>query len=227
MHTKRKIKPGVPKICYNGGMKAEQFKIRKNGADIVIEGQKHFLALDTLVRFGINAESSFSPDELGEILIYNERISAKEYLLGLLARYRKSEAEAKRKLKEKGYSSFAITEAMNLARQYRYLDDAQYAIDFVKINQTRKGAHKIRRELMLKGIKKEHIEEALQELSREEQLLSAQKLCEKMSKGEQKGYKLKQKIYARLMRAGYASDIVAETLKNYELYEYGDVPEYE
>src|SRR5690554_3738845 len=113
-------------------MKIEEFKIRKNGAQITIAGQKVFFSLDTLVQYNINSDSKLPEQKWQEILEYNEQVLAKEYLFGLLARYRKSKAEAVRKLRERGYSPSAAKAAIAIAGEYRYLDDELYAKDYVR-----------------------------------------------------------------------------------------------
>jgi len=208
-------------------MKTEEFKLTKNGARATIDGVKVFFSKETLYRFGIDSNKEYTPKEFAEIYSFNEKLLAKDYLLTLLSRYRKSQADASRKLKSKGYSAVAIAEAIKFAKEYGYLDDALFAEDYVKETQGRKGAYKIKHDLLQKGIKKELVEEALAEINDEAQLAAACKICTKIAKGEQKGYKLKQKMYSRLMQSGFASSIISRALKGYDLYEYGDTPEYD
>lgn len=182
---------------------------------------------ETLARYRITADKQYIHEEFAEIYAFNEKLLAREYLLTLLSRYRKSQAEAVKKLKSKGYSATATREAIKFAKEYRYLDDTLYAQDYVKENEGKKGIYKIKHTLLAKGIKKDVAEEALLGLDTQSQLAAACKLCVKAAKGEEIGYKLKQKLYSRLMQAGFASDVIAKALKSYNLFEYGDVPEYD
>ncbi len=208
-------------------MNTEEFKLTKNGARATIDGIKVFWNKETIARFRITSDKQYTPQEFREIFSFNEKLLAREYLLTLLSRYRKSQSEAAKKLRGKGYSISATQEAIKFAQEYRYLDDALFAKDYVTEAQNKKGIYKIKHDLLQKGINKEHIEEALKEISKESQLAAACRICTRVAKGEQKGYKLKQKMYSRLMQAGFASAVIADALKSYNLYEYGDTSEYD
>jgi len=65
------------------------------------------------------------------------------------------------KLKEKGYSSHDIDDAIFKLIEYGYVDDERYALSYIRSNINSKGINRIIIELGQKGIKKDIIQECL------------------------------------------------------------------
>jgi len=89
----------------------------------------------------------------------NEIEKAKEATFRLLSFRPRSVEEVKRKLKEKGFSSFTIKRVLNRVKELGYLDDGDYAYMFARSSTENKqwGVIRIHDALVKKGISQEII----------------------------------------------------------------------
>ncbi len=81
--------------------------------------------------------------------------------LALLARRAYTEAELRRKLA--GYPEAEVEEALGRLRGWGYLDDRAYAEAFVRSRRHRFGPHRLRRELLRRGVDEGIVEAVLGE----------------------------------------------------------------
>ena len=68
--------------------------------------------------------------------------------------------ELRDKLIDKGYSHAEVDDSINLLLEYGYLNDANYALSYIRSNSNNKGINRIRMELTRKGIDKSVISDA-------------------------------------------------------------------
>lgn len=94
---------------------------------------------------GLNAESAYAA------------------VLKILNRADKTEAEIRKKLKEKGFSYSDVSAAVVRAKNNGLINDARYADLYFEFNKERKGSRRIRLELERKGIDGEIIKNVLME----------------------------------------------------------------
>ena len=73
-----------------------------------------------------------------------------------------TEKEMTDKLKAGGFPPFAIDEAIEYLKSYRYLDDARYAELYVSFRRSEKSLFEIRENLKMKGVASEWIDEAIE-----------------------------------------------------------------
>ncbi len=87
-----------------------------------------------------------------------------EYALYLLSRRPRTVRELEIALKKRGVEQSKIEEIIEKLKDWRYLDDKSYAEEYVKFKMKKLyGPSYIRSELMKKGVKREIIDEALEE----------------------------------------------------------------
>ncbi len=117
------------------------------------------------------------------------------------------------KLKAGGYPEEIIAQALNYVGSYRYTDDLQYAVSFIRNQTERRSRRRIELDLLGRGISQSVLEEAwgLWEeeggLQDEEGMISS--LLEK--KGfdrEHADQKQRQRMYGFLMRRGFPAEAV-------------------
>ncbi len=84
-------------------------------------------------------------------------------VLRILNRADKTEAEIRKKLKEKGFSYNDRTAAVERAKNNGLINDERYAELYFEFNRERKGSRRIRQELERKGIAEELIKNVLAE----------------------------------------------------------------
>ena len=114
-------------------------------------------------------------------------------------------------LRRKEMPEDAIEAVIERLREYRYIDDAQYARRFVESRIKKGGARKIAYELRQKGIDTEIIEQIVSEIDPDEALESAITYARKSLRGEN-NQKAKQRAWAALSRRGFSGDTIREAI---------------
>ena len=124
-----------------------------------------------------------------------------------------TEYQLRQKLSQGGYPQKAMEEAVSYVKSYHYIDDRQYAIDYIEYHQENKTKQKLLQTLMSKGLSKELVLECFDEIVgdrkkelEEEQILKI--LRKKNYDPEQWTYKEKQRLMASLYRKGFSSELI-------------------
>ena len=144
---------------------------------------------------------------------------AKKRCLGLLQIRPYTEKKLREKLKEGYYSQEVIEEAIKYVKSYHYIDDYQYACDYIFYHKECESRRKMEEKLMMKGVSKEILEQAFydsfetEEEQQELEILQAKKLLEKKQyHPEHMDWKEKRKIYSFLIRKGIRSEVVGKVM---------------
>ncbi len=154
-------------------------------------------------------------DKFREFLKENDRQNAKGYLYNMIARKARTTKEARERLYEKGYRKDAVDYAIESVSAYGYLDDGEYAKNYVSNAVRSKGGYRLRRELQLKGVSDESIAEALIEVDSDSEFISAVTLAEKYLKNKDAtDVKVKEKLFRYLVSRGYGYDAVKKVMKH-------------
>lgn len=140
--------------------------------------------------------------------------SAREKAMDILLYRMRSEKELYQKLLEKGFPEEECADALAYVKSYGYVNDAEYARQYVSSRSMNKGRNVLRRELREKGIADEFIEEALEELPESDEVIMRLliKKCGEPHKLEEKEYR---RVYAFLMRRGFSTSAVISTMNEY------------
>ena len=151
---------------------------------------------------------------------------AKKRCLNLLQKRPYTECKLREKLVEGYYTQDIIEEAIHYVKSFHYIDDYEYACQYIFYHKESETRKKIEEKLMIKGISKEILNQAFDdsyddaEEQQEIELQQAKKLLEKKKYNpETMDWKEKQKIYAYLARKGITSSIIgkAMSLREYEI----------
>lgn len=196
--------------------KIEQQKKNKNRFNIYIteEGQPERYAFsvddDLLVRMRLS--KGMEVDELSIMEIqYRDHIQkAFQSAVNYLSYRIRSEHEVISYLSEKEWEQAVIDEVMHKLREYRYVDDEEYAKAFVRtqMNVSKKGPDVIRTELLNKGISEKDQQTALSQYRNDLQRENAEEWASKTlkkSKGSMK--EAKQKTIQFLVRKGFSMSL--------------------
>ena len=121
------------------------------------------------------------------------------------------------KLTEGGYPEEIIDIAIDYVASFHYLDDLQYARDYIYTYKERKNKQKLIQDLINKGVSKDLIEEAFEsELSTDEtdyEGLQIKNILRKKGYYDREfSYEELQKLKASLYRKGFSSDKISEYL---------------
>ena len=122
------------------------------------------------------------------------------------------------KLREGYYPESVIEEALIYVASFHYIDDFQYAMDYITYQEQSRSRRRIEQDLQKKGIATEVIEQAWNEWLEQggmqnEQAQIANLLAKKHFNPEQADYKELQKIYAYLARKGYSSEQIRKAVR--------------
>ena len=129
----------------------------------------------------------------------------------------RTEAQLRKHLTDKGYSSGDISEVVDEFKQYGYIDDLNYATLYYEYAFSKgRGLFRIKRELKSKGIDQDIIEEAYEMLdTKPDQFELAMDIGRQMTAGTDvsgldyaEKQKLRGRIGRRLARRGFSSDTV-------------------
>ena len=124
-----------------------------------------------------------------------------------------TEYQLRQKLSQGGYPQEAMEEAVSYVKSYHYIDDRQYAMDYIEYHQESKTKQKLLQTLMSKGLSKELVLECFDEIVgdrkkelEEEQILKI--LRKKNYDPEQWTFAEKQRLMASLYRKGFSPELI-------------------
>lgn len=142
---------------------------------------------------------------------------AKLRAMNLLQKRAYTEKQLRDKLEEGCYPEKILEEAIAYVKSYRYVDDVQYAVDYISCYEERKSAKMLEIQLLSKGVSKENIREAFARwreqggIQDEESMI--RELLEKKHYDAECDIKEKNRIYGFLLRKGFSPDKIQEAMK--------------
>ena len=141
---------------------------------------------------------------------------AKLRAMNLLQKRTYTAKQLRDKLKEGFYSQQVIEETIEYVSSYHYLDDFQYALDYITYHAEERSEKKMIYDLLNKGIPADIIDRALEEwraqggMQDEEAMI--RQILEKKKYYSDCKLKEKYKIYTYLLRKGFSMDNVNKVL---------------
>ena len=170
----------------------------------------------TLLHFNLRVGTQVNVQLLQAIDAHEEKWQLKDYFIRLLARRDHSRQELVQKGIKKGYSKSEFDEILDELEEKKYIRNDVFARKFAhdKFHFNHWGKQKIRMELKKRGIKAHDIEQALEELSKDEILEKMEYLVLKAKPRFLRAEKSKRrkKIFDFLIRKGYDSAHVMKVL---------------
>ena len=159
-------------------------------------------------------EGEMSKEKFREFLKENDRQNAKSYLYNMIARKGRTTKEARDRLYEKGFHKDAVEYAIGVVSSYGYLNDEEYAKNYVSSAIRNKGEYRVKRELQLKGISDENMVDALDLMDSDSEYESAYTLAKKYLKSKDiSDDKVKEKLFRYLVSRGYGYDLVKKVMR--------------
>ncbi len=190
----------------------------KSRKKIEIDGEFAFvLYKGELSVYGIKENNEIREEDYQEIMTKILPKRAKLRAMNLLKSRTYTTAQLEEKLKMGGYPPQVISEAINYVASFGYINDSQYAYDFIEYNKENKSKNRIMTDLRRKGISGDMAEEAWEEVVGEDrQELEKQqiiKLLEKKHFSSQNAtLQESQKMMAFLYRKGFAIETIRNVL---------------
>lgn len=147
---------------------------------------------------------------------------AKKRCLNLLQKKPYTEYKLREKLMEGFYTQDIIDDAIDYVKSFHYVDDYDYACQYIFYHKERESRRKIEEKLIQKGISKDVLKQAFEDSYEDEEqqkieLLQARRLLEKKKYNtESTDWKEKQKIYAFLVRKGIGNSVIRQVMEMQE-----------
>lgn len=117
-------------------------------------------AEDLLYKYKITRGKQLAKKEIDELINEQKTIEIKKIAINFISYKPRTEYQVKQKLRRVGYNSDDAEFAVHFLKEFGYLDDRAYAINFANEFLIRKpsGAKRLRQELIKRGIGKEIID---------------------------------------------------------------------
>lgn len=172
---------------------------------------------DTIVKYGIFNDKTFSIDEFNKIIKDNDNILAFNKVLRYLGYGPRSKKEIIKYLKEKGVTDYKVV--INKLSEYGYIDDHKLANEIVAYyKNNNKGPLFILKKLNEKGIDAQTITKAIMQYDQQEE----RDICFEVGKKEVAKLseypikKQKQSLYSKLVAKGFNIDVIHYVIEKVE-----------
>ncbi len=171
------------------------------------------ISVDAVVANGMKTGCEIDYNKLKKIQYDSTLILAKEKALNLVSRAPQTEYEVKNKLLKAGYELEVCEACINLLKEYRYLNDENYARLYIETKKERIGKNKLALELSKRGISKEIINDTLADLESDREEIY--NLLKKFMSNKEKNIKNKTKAYRFLYSRGFINEDCSYCINKY------------
>ena len=206
--------------------KIEAQKKNNDRVNIYVD-EKFFMAIykELVFTFNLKKGQEIDPNYLKNILDDEMYMKAKNKALNILSKASQSEKQIKQKL-SKDFDEDTIDRVLKFLQKYKFVDDEDLANRIVStnVNLNKYGKNKIKQNLYNKGIDKNIIEQAIDEIDSDKELENAFYLAKKRyERVKNEDYrKAYQKIGNHLAYKGFNYDIIKKVLNKL----FNDIDEY-
>jgi len=202
-------------------MKITKIEVQKKNNDrvnIFIDDDFAFSCSTELVYYhNLKSGKSAELSEIQKIVDEDNYIKCKNSALKYIEKAYKTEKQITEKLIDKEYPENAIKRTIEFLKEYKFIDDYNFLKIYIRENCTKLGKKKIKYNLLRKGIEEALIDVELDGVSSSFEEKSCEKLAQKkydsLKNSDTSYMKVYKKLGGFLLRNGYSSDIVSETLK--------------
>lgn len=176
----------------------------KTRCNIFVDGRFYCgLSLELTVKNRLKVGQIVSAERLGEIQLEGEKAAALDKALTHVSATRKTEKQIRDFLGKKGYLPAVCDYVVEKMRGYNFVNDGEYAEDYVSFAGRKKGGRLIRMELKAKGVSDGEIEAALENLDANAQTEAATAILQKYMRGKTPDKETLVKAFRYLIGKGY------------------------
>ena len=166
------------------------------------------LELETIMKNRLKIGTEIAEERLNEIQTESESLRALDKALNFISLSKKTKKEVEDYLKKKGYLGGTIETVISKMSAYKFINDEEYAKDYVKSYSKKKGNRLLAAELKRKGVSDSEISEAIEERSDESE--GANAVAEKYLRGKERTKENAVKCYRYLLGKGFSYDVAKE-----------------
>ena len=196
---------------------------QKNASDrfsIFVDGEFVMgLGIDVVIEFGLAAGMPIDPDFLEQIRAKEEIVSAVNAAMHLLGYRARATGELRTRLRQKGFSPLAIDAAIEKLQGWKYLDDEDFAKNWVEQQATHRPRSRrvMAQDLRSKGIDKELVDETLASVESDELQGAIRASRRKWETWQSLPPELRnRRLSGFLARRGYGYDIVRQVITHFD-----------
>jgi regulatory protein len=204
---------------------------QKNATDrfsIFVDGEFVMgLGIDVVIEFGLAAGMQVDPELLEQIRAKEEIVAAVNAAMHLLAYRARATGELRTRLRQKGFSTSAIDAAVEKLQGWKYLDDEDFAKNWVEQQATHRPRSRrvMAQDLRSKGIDKEMVEETLASVEIDELQGAIQASSRKWETWQSLPSDVRlRRLSGFLARRGYGYDIVRQVVAHFDGELEDDIP---
>lgn len=188
-------------------------ELEKGKVKVYIDEEYHFLLYHKDIKIHhLELNEAISDITYKDILTNTVIRRAKQKAVAILKFMDRTEHELATKLKLAGYTDNVIITITEYVKDYHYIDDVRYAVDYIRFKKDNKSKRQLHTDLMLKGITKEIIENAFYEEYKDEDNAIQKAIAKKNKKVGDLDKEEKLKLSAYLFRKGYQIDLIKKYL---------------
>lgn len=180
---------------------------------IFVDGSFFATVIDeTIVKNNLRTGIDYDLDELNKIVFDAQKKVALDTAMNLLSKFSKTENELKKYLVDKGFLLDAIKYTIEKLKEYNYLNDENFAKNYINCKKNSKGKKAIFYELKMKGIDESIIRNNLDVLENESGEV-LERLANKFIKNKRQDEKIKEKLFRHLVSKGFDFEEVNQTIR--------------
>lgn len=188
--------------------------------NVDLDGKFAFgVAESVLIKFGLAKGRELDEALIEDIQAADEVARALKAALHYLSRQLRTQHQVRQKLIEQAIDERVIDTVMTQLQAQRYVDDAQYAQNFLNTQQqvNGKGPTVIRQGLLKVGVPEELIEKTLQHYTRADEIQHAQRWLEKLWQHYQRESlrQRQQKMIQALATKGFHFDVAQQVVQQF------------
>lgn len=193
--------------------KIEVQKKDKNRVNLYVDDEFYCgLTMDTLVKHSLKVGDNIDERQFSEIVLESERIFVFNKCLDYIGSAYKTAKQVRDYLKRKGYDDNIIKDTLAKLKEYRVLDDENYAHMYTNTYKTKYGNAMLRKKLLEKGVSKNIIDDCLAENDADEEVV--QKLALKKLGTKSPTRENINKVMRFLAGRGFDFDIINKVCHN-------------
>ena len=171
----------------------------KNRCNLLVDG-KFFcgLSLETVMKYRLKGGLDVDKKFLDGVVLESEKSDALSKAIAYLSKRLKTKREVKDYLLKKGYTEEIVWFCIDKLKDYKYVDDEFYSKQYISTSSKNQGKRLIEYKLMMKGVKKEDISSAYEQVEIDSKM-SAKSVAEKYLKNKENTKENKIKAYRYLI----------------------------
>ncbi len=170
------------------------------------------LTLEATVKNRLKVGAVVSPNQLAEIQLESEKNTAMDKALHFISATRKTQEQVRKYLQEKGYLSAVVDYVLEKLNGYDFLNDAEYAKDYVGQAAHKKGVRLIKMQLKAKGLAQDDIDGALTAIQPNAQEDAAKSILQKYMRNKTADRETLAKAFKYLLSKGFEYDVARGAL---------------